>query len=91
MDGYIFFFISVRFGMMHVSRCLGVILLNPTTNKVTMMENLKDRFSKWKISHINPTAEQMIVFRKHGHKVSFPKTKYLKIKSKALVTIPWTL
>ena len=36
--------IIVRFGMMHVTRCLGVILLNPTTNKVTMMDNLKDRF-----------------------------------------------
>ena len=28
--------IIVRFGMMHVTRCLGVILLNPTTNKVKM-------------------------------------------------------
>ena len=35
-----------------------------------MMENLKDRFSKWKISNINPTGEHMIAFRKYGHKVS---------------------
>lgn len=61
--------IIVRFGMMHVSRCLGVILLNPTTNKVTMMDNLKDRFAKWKINHINPTGEHMIAFRKYGHKL----------------------
>ena len=61
--------IMVRFGMMHVARCLGVILLNPTTNKVTMMDNLKDRFNKWKISHITPTGAQMIAFRKYGHKL----------------------
>merc|ERR1712141_891216 len=67
--------IIVRFGMMHVSRCLGVILLNPTTNKVTMMENLKDRFSKWKISNINPTGEHMIAFRKYGHKLEETEDK----------------
>ena len=61
-----------RFGMMHMTRCLGVILLNPTTNKVTMMDNLKDRFQKWKISHVNDlTGEQMVAFRKFGHKVIF--------------------
>ena len=32
--------IVVRFGMMHVTRCLGVILLNPTTNKVSLAEPL---------------------------------------------------
>ena len=58
--------------MMHVSRCLGVILLNPITYKATMMENLKDRFSKWKISNVTPTGEHMIAFRKYGHKVSPP-------------------
>ena len=47
--------------MMHMTRCLGVILLNPTTNKVTMMDNLKDRFQKWKITHVNDlTGEQMV-------------------------------
>ena len=61
--------IIVRFGMMHVTRCLGVILLNPTTNKVTMMDNLKDRFHKWKISNVTPTGAQMVAFRKFGHKV----------------------
>ena len=33
-----------------------------------MMDNLKDRFAKWKIN-INPTGEHMIAFRKYGHKV----------------------
>ena len=61
--------VIVRFAMMHVTRCLGVILLNPTTNKVTMMENLKDRFKKWKIGHVNPTGEHVIAFRRFGHKV----------------------
>ena len=57
---------------MHMTRCLGVILLNPTTNKVTMMDNLKDRFQKWKITHVNDlTGEQMVAFRKFGHKVMF--------------------
>ena len=63
--------IIVRFGMMNVARCMGVILLNPTTNKATMVDNLKDRFHKWKISHITPTGEHMVAFRKFGHKVSY--------------------
>lgn len=61
--------IIVRFGMMHVTRCLGVVLINPTTNKVTMMDNLKDRFHKWKISHIPASGEHMVTFRRFGHKV----------------------
>jgi pimeloyl-ACP methyl ester carboxylesterase len=68
--------IIVRFGMMHMTRCLGVILLNPTTNKVTMMDNLKDRFQKWKITHVNDlTGEQMVAFRKFGHKLEDKEDK----------------
>lgn len=61
--------IIVRFGMMHVTRCLGVVCINPTTGKMTMMDNFKDRFSKWKLQNINPSGEHMAAFRKYGHKV----------------------
>lgn len=41
--------IIARFGMMHVTRCLGVILCNPTANTVSLMDNIKDKvMSKWK-------------------------------------------
>ncbi len=34
-----------------------------------MMENLKDRFAKWKINHIQPSGEHMVTFRRFGHKL----------------------
>lgn len=67
--------VITRFGMMHVARCLGIILLNPTTNKVTMMENFKDKFQKWKISHVNPSNEHVVAFRKYGHKLEGKEDK----------------
>ena len=49
----------------------GFIYIEYFLFQVTMMDNLKDRFQKWKISHINDlTGEHMVAFRKFGHKVS---------------------
>ena len=64
--------IILRYGLIHESRCLGVILLNPTANKGTMVEILKQKFSEWKIDEMIPkvTDEQRFAFRKYGHKVS---------------------
>ena len=62
--------IMVRFAMMHSGRCLGVILLHPTSNKATMVHNFKEKFSQWKVAHVNPTAENLALFRKFGHKVT---------------------
>ena len=64
--------IILRYGLIHESRCLGVILLNPTANKGTMLEILKQKFSEWKIDDMIPkvTDEQRFAFRKYGHKVS---------------------
>ena len=56
--------IMARFGMMHVSRCMGVILLHPTSNKTTMVQNFKGKFAK-----ITPSGENLAVFRKFGHKL----------------------
>lgn len=51
-------------------RCLGVILLHPTSNKATIVNNFKDRVSKWKVKNINPSGENLVMFRRFGHKVS---------------------
>lgn len=58
--------IIVRFGMMHVTRCLGVVLIHPVGNASTIMESFKDKFNKWKIG---TTGENIIAFRKFGHKL----------------------
>ena len=54
-------------------RVLGVILLHPTANASTMMESFKNSFSKWQMKHINASAENIVAFRKFGHKVSLSK------------------
>ena len=54
-------------------RVLGVILLHPTANASTMMESFKNSFSKWQMKHINASAENIVAFRKFGHKVSLSR------------------
>lgn len=61
--------ICARFGMMHAQRCLGVILLHPTSNKTKMMDTFKDKLGKWKVSSVSPSGENLAVFRKFGHKL----------------------
>jgi len=56
--------IIARFGMMHLTRCLGVILIHPTANASTIMENFKDKFQKLKIK---TTGENIVAYRKYGH------------------------
>jgi protein NDRG1 len=56
--------IMARFGMMHVTRCMGVILLHPTSNKDSMTATFMTKFKK-----IKPSAENLAVFRKFGHKL----------------------
>ena len=34
------------------------------------MESFKNSFSKWQMKHINASAENIVAFRKFGHKVS---------------------
>lgn len=67
--------IITRFGMMHVTRCLGVILLHPTANASTMLESFKDRFNKWKSNHVAASAENIVAFRKFGHKLEDTEDK----------------
>ena len=54
---------------MSIHRCLGVILLHPTSNKTKMMDTFKDKLGKWKVSSVTPSGENLAVFRKFGHKV----------------------
>ena len=57
-------------------RVLGVILLHPTANASTMMESFKNSFSKWQMKHINASAENIVAFRKFGHKVSLSRFQH---------------
>lgn len=63
--------ILLRFGMAHASRCLGLILVNVTAGKVSVMDYFKDKFMNWKLGHVghNPTTEQYLVFHKFGHQL----------------------
>jgi len=56
--------ILARFAMMHVTRCMGVILLHPTSNKAAMTKNFARQFSK-----VAPSGENMALFRRFGHKI----------------------
>ena len=53
-------------------RCLGVILLHPTANASTIMDNFKDKFQKFKIKS---TGENIVAYRKYGHKVKMIRTQ----------------
>lgn len=66
--------ILTRFGMMHSARCLGLLLLNPTSNKTSMMNNFKDKMNKWKVAH-TPSSVDMALFRKFGHKIEEAEDK----------------
>lgn len=61
--------IITRFGMMHVTRVLGVILLHPTANAATMAESFKGKFHSWQLKHVDTTALNIVAFRKFGHKL----------------------
>jgi len=84
--------IITRFGMMHVTRCLGVILLHPTANASTIVDGFKDKFQKFKIKN---SGENIVAFRKFGHKLEgredkeraleeYKKTMRAKINAKNL-------
>ena len=62
--------VMARFAMMNSTRCMGVILLHPTSNKATMVANFKDKMSKWKVNKVDESGENLAIFRKFGHKVS---------------------
>lgn len=67
--------IITRFGMMHVTRVLGVILLNPTANAAKVMESFKHSFAKWQMNHMHASAENLVAFRKFGHKIEDTEDK----------------
>lgn len=43
--------ILLRFGMAHPSRCLGLILVNVTAGKTSVMDYFKDKVNKGQIIH----------------------------------------
>lgn len=67
--------VMARFAMMHSQRCLGVILIHPTSNKTKMMDNFKDKIGKWKVNNLTPSVENMTVFRRFGHKLEDEENK----------------
>ena len=66
-----------RFGMLHPSSCLGLVLVHPTSTTAGVMEHFKDTIIGWKLDTIghNPTAEQYLVFHKFGERVVAAKNK----------------
>jgi len=69
--------ILARFGMVHPSRCLGLVLVHPTSTTAGVMEQFKDKIIGWKLENIghNPTTEQYLVFHKFGHRLLMAKDK----------------
>ena len=63
--------------MLHPSRCLGLVLVHPTSTTAGVMEHFKDKIINWKLETIghNPTAEQYLVFHKVGNQVLAAKDK----------------
>jgi len=69
--------ILARFGMVHPSRCLGLVLVHPTSTTAGVMEQFKDKIIGWKLENMghNPTTEQYLVFHKFGHRLIMAKDK----------------
>lgn len=60
--------IMMRFGMMHVTRCLGIICVNPNPHQTGIMENIKEKLSNL-THHDKPlTAAQKQMNQKNVHK-----------------------
>jgi len=49
--------------------------LSPTANASKIMESFKHSFSKWQMKNINPSAENIVAFRKFGHKLEDTEDK----------------
>jgi len=67
--------------MAHPTRCLGLVLIHPTSTTAGVLEQFKDRIIQYKLDtwgH-NPTAEKYLVFYKFGDK-GFQKDKEAAIK-----------
>lgn len=63
--------------MLHPSRCLGLVLVHPTSTTAGVMEHFKDKIISWKLENLghNPTAEQYLVFHKFGDRVMVARDK----------------
>ncbi|XP_014662785.1 PREDICTED: uncharacterized protein ZK1073.1-like isoform X2 [Priapulus caudatus] len=63
--------ILARFALVHPKRCLGIILMHPTSTKAGLMEYMKDKLigSTLKSGQLKPTAEDYLVFHKFGEKL----------------------
>ncbi|TRY74978.1 hypothetical protein TCAL_12133 [Tigriopus californicus] len=60
--------ILARFATMHHTRCLGVVLVNPTGNAATFIEQFKDKMHP-KLARIQSTTENYLIMHKYGHKL----------------------
>jgi len=74
--------VLARFAMIHPTKCLGLILVHPTSTTAGVMEHFKDRIIQYKLEKFghNPTAEQYLVFYKFGERVFQAKDKEAAIK-----------
>jgi len=62
--------ILLRFGMAYPARCLGLILVNVTAGKTSLMDYFGNKLVNWKLGQgHNPTTEQYLIFHKFGHEL----------------------
>lgn len=76
--------VIARFGMMHKTRCLGIVCIHPTSTKSGVMEHFKDKFSHWKKSgshHDDASEEEYLVLHKYGHKIDDAECKTSALES----------
>eukprot|EP00095_Tigriopus_kingsejongensis_P006060 maker-scaffold1738_size29542-snap-gene-0.8 protein:Tk06060 transcript:maker-scaffold1738_size29542-snap-gene-0.8-mRNA-1 annotation:"conserved hypothetical protein" len=60
--------ILARFATMHHARCLGVVLMNPTGNAATFMEQFRDKMNP-RLAKIQFSTENYLIMHKYGHKL----------------------
>ena len=68
--------------MAHPTRCLGLILVHPTSTTAGVMEQFKDKIIQFKLEKWghNPTSEQYLIFYKFGDRVFQAKDKAAAIE-----------
>lgn len=63
--------ILARFAAQHPKRCLGVLLIHPTSTVAGIIELFKDRLMGWKLNAgWSPSCEEYLVFHKFGDKLA---------------------
>ncbi|XP_040573586.1 uncharacterized protein ZK1073.1 [Lepeophtheirus salmonis] len=66
--------VIARFGMMHKTRCLGIVCIHPTATKSGVMEHFRDKIGTWKLTP-KSDSESYLMFHRFGHKMDSATNK----------------